>query len=168
MLHQLRIADTPRCVLHQLSHRIRTEVKSILHLPERTLTNWIYVSIGLGVPDLCELVLHVRMKAAERMSSETDSACRAVSEEHVSVTLKHLDAVGLRRNGRLLTRKEIQQKKMASGKSTLNGGAVVTMMQTVAKRWSCLMKSRGIKEGAKLMLRGLSGTLSTRINQTTG
>ena len=119
MLYQLRIADTPRCVL----------------------------------------------QAAERMNSETDSACRAVSEEHVSMTLKHLDAVGLRRNGRLLTRKEIQQKKMVSVKSTLNGGAVVTMMQTVVKRRSWLMKSGGIKEGSKLlMLRGLSWTLSTRIN----
>ena len=157
MLYQLRIADTPRCMLHQLNRRIGTAVKSILHLPEWTLTNWIHASTGLGVPDQCELVLRVRMKAAEHMNSETDSACRAMSKEHVSMTLKHLDAVGLRRNGRLLTRKEIQQKKMASVRSTLNGGAVVTMMQTVVKRRSWLMKSGGIKEGAKLlMLRGLS------------
>ena len=169
MLYQLRIAHTLRCMLHQLNRRIRMEVKSVLHLPEWTLTNWIHARTGLGVPDLCKRVLRVRLKAAECISSETDSACRAVSEEHVSMTLKHLGAVGPRKNGRLLTMKEIQQKKMTSVKSTLNGGAVATIMQTVVKGRSWLMKSRGIKKGAKLlMLKGLSGTLFTPLNQIRG
>ena len=73
-----------------------------------------------------------------------------------------------RKDGRLLTKKESQLKKMANIKSTLNGGAVVTMMQTVVKRQSWLMNG-GIKEEAKLLLMtGFSGTLSTRINQTRG
>lgn len=73
-----------------------------------------------------------------------------------------------RKDGRLLTKKESQLKKMANIKSALNGGAVVTMMQTVVKRQSWLMNG-GIKEEAKLLLMtGFSGTLSARINQTRG
>lgn len=73
-----------------------------------------------------------------------------------------------RKDGRLLTKKESTLKKMANIKSALNGGAVVTMMQTVVKRQSWLMNG-GIKEEAKLLLMtGFSGTLSARINQTRG
>ena len=86
------------------------------------------------------------------------------------MTLKLLDAVRLRMDGRILTKKEIQLKRVASVKSTLNGGALATIMQTVVKCQPWLVKSGGIKEGAAnlLMLRGLSGTLSTRIDQTRG
>lgn len=131
MLYQLRIAGTPLCMLHQLIHRLQMVVKSILNLPEWNLTNWIHAGTGMRVLDLSKLVLFVCLKAAECMCSETNSACRALSEEHLSVTGKHLDFLGLRKDGRSITEKDIHQKRTPSVKSKLNGGALFTMRQSI-------------------------------------
>lgn len=78
-----------------------------------------------------------------------------------------MDALSLRKDGGILTKEEIHEKRMANVKSTLNGGVLVVIVQNLVKRWSWLLKCRSMKEGAKLlMLQGLSETLSTRINQT--
>ena len=50
--------------------------------------------------------------------------------------VKHLDFVGLRKDGRPITEKEIHQKRTASVKSTLNTGALFTMMQYIMRRRS--------------------------------
>lgn len=83
--------------------------------------------------------------------------------------VKHLDFVGLRKDGRPITEKEIHQKRTASVKSTLNTGALFTMMQYIMRRRSWFLKCGRMKEGAILfMLSCLSGTLITCINQTRG
>ena len=90
-----------------------TVVRSILHLPEWTLTNWIHAGTGMRVMDFCKLVLLVHLKAAERMGSETNSAWRALSENQyqwlwniwILWALERMEDLLLRR--RIITKRQL-------------------------------------------------------------
>lgn len=53
-----------------------------------------------------------------------------------------MDALSLRKDGGILTKEGIYQKRIANVKSTLNGGVLVVIVQNLVKRWSWLLKCR--------------------------
>jgi hypothetical protein len=86
MIHTLRLCRVNTKLLRNLDRKIRTFVKSVLHLPPGTSTAFFYIPVsmgGLGLPEFMSLIPAAKLKLIEKMMLSSDPiVVEAVGCEH--------------------------------------------------------------------------------------
>ena len=172
MLFELRLADTPIGILKRLNTLVRREVKELLRLPPWCPTDWIHSNGGLGIMDLAATTLRAQRKAVVRLGSATEGAqtCAEVVATELSPSIDcKLRRINLLEGHRLVTKDELERRRRERILELKNGKCIKTMMDSDANRRSWLVKHGKLKDRLKLtIMKGLSGTLPHRVNQTRG
>ena len=172
ILYQLRLADAPMGILRRLNTLVRNEVKKILRLPPWTATDWLHAKGGLGLMDLMVVSLRAKHKAVNRMEGLPAGAVSGTMEVAHELRPRisgQLNSVNLLEGCRLVNRDELERRRRRNILQHRNGKCVEAMMSTTVRRHPWLTTHGQMRDRVKLtILKGLSGTLPHRVNQSRG
>lgn len=120
--------------------------------------------------DFTVTALKSQHKAITKMESQQKDQCLTTVAQDLRTCIDgQLRRANLRENHRLVTKEELERRRLRSISTLKNGKSVAAMMSSKVSRQSWLLKHGKMKDKIKLtILKGLSGTLPHRVNQSRG